>query len=102
LATFWGLFGEFTAAYNIKELISGYQSIEMHCIVLPVKFDRRLAISVLRNEQLFKKIGGSKPISFKKAQIFEPFKSRHLEKVPFFLDSLFLVNGIDNPPSNIT
>jgi hypothetical protein len=34
-------------------------------IVLPVKFDGGLSISVFKNEQLFtKKIGGSKPMSF--------------------------------------
>jgi hypothetical protein len=56
------------------------------------------------------KIGGSKPISFQKAQIFKHFKSRHLEKgqaiplekVPLFLDLNSLANGIDNPPSNLT
>jgi hypothetical protein len=44
------------------------------------------------------KIGGSKPISFQKAQILKSFKSRHfeegqtvpLENVPFFLDWIFL------------
>jgi hypothetical protein len=39
------------------------------------------------------KIGGAKPISFQRAQIFKPFKSRHFEKgqtldqSPTFLDS---------------
>jgi hypothetical protein len=88
-----------TDSYNIKMHVSGYQSIDMHCIVLPVKFDGRLAISVLRNEQLFTKNWRLKTDQFQKAPIFKPFKPRHLEKVPFFLDSLFLVNGIDNPPS---
>jgi hypothetical protein len=37
-------------------LVSGYQSIDLHCIVLPVKFDGGLSISVLRNKQLFKKM----------------------------------------------
>jgi hypothetical protein len=91
--------------------VSGYQSIDMHCFVFPVNFDGRLAISVPRNEQLFTKNGGgSKPISFQKAQIFKIFKSRHLEKgqaiplekSPTFLDLNSLANGIDNPPSNLT
>jgi hypothetical protein len=43
----------FSAAYNIQMLVSGYQSIDMHCIDLPVKFDNELSISVLRNKQLF-------------------------------------------------
>jgi hypothetical protein len=71
--------------------------------MLPVKFDSRLAISVLRNEQLFtKKNWGFKTDQFSKSSIFKPFKSRHLEKIPFFLDPLILVNGIDSPPLNIT
>jgi hypothetical protein len=44
------------AACNIKMLVSGYQSINMHCIVLPIKFDDGLSISVLRNKQLYKKM----------------------------------------------
>jgi hypothetical protein len=34
---FWGLLVAFTAAYNIQILISGYHSIDMKRIVLPVK-----------------------------------------------------------------
>jgi hypothetical protein len=45
----------YTDSYSIKMHVSGYQSIDMHCFVLPVKFDGRLAISVPRNEQLFTK-----------------------------------------------
>jgi hypothetical protein len=48
------------ATYNITLLVSGYQSIDMHCIVLPVKFDGGLSISVLRNKQLFKINGRQK------------------------------------------
>jgi hypothetical protein len=44
------------AAYSIKVLVSGYQSIDMHCIVSPVKFDGGLSISVLRNKQPLKKM----------------------------------------------
>jgi hypothetical protein len=75
-----GLLVAFTVAYNIKALVSGYQSIDIYCIVLPVNFDGGLSISVLRNKQLFTEIRDSKPISSQKAQIFEPFKPRHLEK----------------------
>jgi hypothetical protein len=50
-----GFLVAFTAAYNIKMLDSGYQTIDMHCIVLHVKIGGRLLISVLRNKQLFKK-----------------------------------------------
>jgi hypothetical protein len=60
LVAFLGLFGALSVEYNIKALLSGYQSIDMHCIVLPVKFDGRLSISVLRNKQLFKANGGQK------------------------------------------
>jgi hypothetical protein len=59
ISRFLGLLVASTAAYNIKVLVSGYQSIDMHCIVLPVKFDGALSISVLRNKQLLKK-GGQK------------------------------------------
>jgi hypothetical protein len=82
----------------------------MRRIVLPVKFDGGLSISVLRNVQLFtKKIRGSKTISFQKAQILKPFKPQTtpfgkrtdhpLEKSLTFLDLNFLANGIDSPPS---
>jgi hypothetical protein len=84
----------FTAAYSINVYVSGYQSIDMHCIVLPVKFDGELSISVLRNKQLFKNKWGLKVHIFKKGQT--------LEKVPLFLDLNSLANGIDNPLSNIT
>jgi hypothetical protein len=47
----------------------------MQHIVLPVNFDGGLSMSVLRNVQLLtKKIWGSKPISFQKAQIFKFLK----------------------------
>jgi hypothetical protein len=60
IGRFWGILVAFMAAYNIKMLVSGYHSIDMHCIVLPVKFDDGLSISVLRNKQLFKKKGRQK------------------------------------------
>jgi hypothetical protein len=74
---FRGLLGEFTVAYNIKELISGYQSIDMHCIVLPAKFDAGLCISVLRNKQLLKKRTSN---IFQVVQIYIIFKPRILKK----------------------
>jgi hypothetical protein len=58
---FGGLLGAFSVAYNIQMFVSGYQSIDMHCSVLPVKFDGGLSISVLKNGQLLtKKKEGSK------------------------------------------
>jgi hypothetical protein len=56
-------------AYNIKMLVSGYQSIDMLCIVLPGKFDGGLSISVLRNKQLFKK-KEAKKFTFEKVSLF--------------------------------
>jgi hypothetical protein len=44
----------FMTAYNIKMLVSGYHSVDMHCIVLTVKFDNELFIPVLINKQLYK------------------------------------------------
>jgi hypothetical protein len=42
----------------MKMHLSWCQPIDMHCIVLPVKFEDGLSISVLRNKQLFtKKLG---------------------------------------------
>jgi hypothetical protein len=52
----------------------------MHCIVLPVKFDGRLSIPVLRNEQFFTKNWGLKTDQFPKSSNFGSFKSRHFEK----------------------
>jgi hypothetical protein len=51
---FWGgLLGAFTAAHNVKSLVHEYQSVDMHFIVVPVKFDGGLSMSILRNKQLF-------------------------------------------------
>jgi hypothetical protein len=55
LVALWMLLGAFTVAYNLKVLVSGYPSIDMHCIVLPVKYDGGLSISFLRIKQLLKK-----------------------------------------------
>jgi hypothetical protein len=57
--------------------------------VLPVKFDGGSFISVLRNEQLFKKkIRGSKPISFPKAT-FPNFSNPAIWKKLHFFGSPF-------------
>jgi hypothetical protein len=60
LVAFGGLLVAFTDSYNINMRVSWYQSIEMHCIVLPVKYEGGLSISVLKNEQLFTQNWGFK------------------------------------------
>jgi hypothetical protein len=81
------LLGTPTAVYITKVLDSGYQPRDMHCIVLTVKFDGGLSISVLRNKQLLKKkeVNSS---HFLEVQIFfifqiPPFEKR-AEKSHFF------------------
>jgi hypothetical protein len=59
-------FFAFTDAYDMEVLVSKYQSIDMHCIALPVKFDNGLSISFLRKKQLFKKKGGGQKYTFSK------------------------------------
>jgi hypothetical protein len=56
IVAFWALLLAFTAAYNINMLVFEYRSIDMRCIVLPVKLDGGLSISALRNKQLYHKI----------------------------------------------
>jgi hypothetical protein len=55
------LFGDFfiafTDAYDMKMAVSRYHSIDMHYIVLSVKFDGRLSISLLKKVTLYKKKG---------------------------------------------
>jgi hypothetical protein len=51
-------------------LVSGYQSIDMHCLVLNVKFGGELSMPVLR-----------KSSHFQIARIFFNFNLRRLEKV---------------------
>jgi hypothetical protein len=46
----------FTAVYDTKVLTSGYQSIDMHCIVVPVKFDGGLIMSFLKKSNSLKKM----------------------------------------------
>jgi hypothetical protein len=69
--------------------VSGHQSIDMHCIVLPVKFVGRLAISVLRNEQLFTKNWGFKTDQFLKSLNFQTFQIPPFGKSPIFLGLAF-------------
>jgi hypothetical protein len=71
ISRFLRLFLAFTMVYNAKVLVSGYQSIERLCIVLPVKFDVGLFMSVLRNKQLYPIKRGSKIYIFKKGPIFK-------------------------------
>jgi hypothetical protein len=56
LVGFWGFLVAFTAARNIKVLVSGCPSIDMHGIIHAVKFDGGLFISVMRNKQMFEKM----------------------------------------------
>jgi hypothetical protein len=46
--------------------VSKHGSIDMHCIVLPVKFDGRLSILLLKKKQLFTKKWESKVYDFEK------------------------------------
>jgi hypothetical protein len=74
--------------HNIKMLVSGYHSIDMHFIMLHVKFDNELSISVLRNKQLYKKRDVKN--SYFQFQI-PPFGERtDLGKVSLFWRSFFL------------
>jgi hypothetical protein len=103
---FWALLVATTAAYSIKVLIFEYQSIDVHRIVLPVKFEGEVFVSVPRNKQLFKKNGGQKILIFKKFKLLI-FKPRHLKKGQtlekvHFLGLIFFVNRIDNSSSNLT
>jgi hypothetical protein len=49
-------------------------------MVVPLNFEGRLSISVLRNEQLFTKNWGFKTDQFPKSSNYEIFKPRHFEK----------------------
>jgi hypothetical protein len=85
----------------MKVLVSGYQSIDMHCIVLLVKFDDELSISFLRKKQLFtKEKGGQKYTFSKKVPIFKSISNP--ENITFFWHRIFLLNGIDNLLLNLT
>jgi hypothetical protein len=81
--------------HNTKVFISGYQSIDMCFIVVPVEFDGGLYISVLRNKQLFTKKKGQKFTFSKKFQFSNPAswkKDRPLprEKSQFYWTQFFL------------
>jgi hypothetical protein len=90
----------------MKVLVSRYQSIDMYCIMVPVKFDDGLSISSLRKKQIFtKKKNGVKCIHFEKkfqfSKIYQapPFGKRTghpLGKFYLFLHLIFLLNGINN------
>jgi hypothetical protein len=95
---FWGLLVAFTAAYNIKVLVSGYQSIDMYFIVLPVKFGGGMYISVQRYKQLFTKNGDQKVRILKKLKTFE--NSSVLNFNLLVQIALFLNTKTDNVPSN--
>jgi hypothetical protein len=108
ISRFWGrLLVAFTDVYDMKMHCSRYHSIDMHCIMLPVKFDDGLSISVLENKQLYKK-NGSQNFTLSKSYWFfnfqtPPFEERtDLGKSLAFLELIFLVNKMDNPTSNLS
>jgi hypothetical protein len=90
-------------ADSSKEIgLSRYQSIDMLRIVVSVKFDGGLSISVLKNKQLYKKKWTPK---VQKVQILSnpAIEERtDLGKSFTFLEPIFLVNRMDNPTSNLT
>jgi hypothetical protein len=101
ICRFWGLLVAFRAAYNVKVLVYGYQSINLRFIVVPVKFDGGLFISDReKSNSLPKKV---KSLHFQKH-----FKRRHLkkgrtfphEKYRLLLDMHFLVKEVYIPTSN--
>jgi hypothetical protein len=81
---FWSLLSAFTKAHNAKVIVSRYQSIDRHCMEMPVKFKGGLSMSVLRKKQLFTKKRGSKVL----------LKSH-------FFASHFFLSGIVDLPSNL-
>jgi hypothetical protein len=58
ISRFWVASCSVSVPYNIKMFLSGYQSIYMHCIVMPVKFKYGLSISVQRNRQFIFLVNG--------------------------------------------
>jgi hypothetical protein len=82
-------------SYTIKMHVSWYQSIGIVRIVLPVKFDGRLSISVLRNEQLFTKNWGSKTEQFLKSSNFQTFQTPPFGKSPLYISNSLC--GVSNP-----
>jgi hypothetical protein len=68
---------------------SGFQSIDMPCIVLPVKFDGGLFISFLRTKQLFTKKRVFKTDQFSASSNFQTFQNPPFEKsLTFFWSGL--------------
>jgi hypothetical protein len=55
-----GLLLASTAVYDTKALVSGYQLVDMPCIVVPVKFDGGLSISYLKKSNPSQKKRGQK------------------------------------------
>jgi hypothetical protein len=106
---FWGFLVAFNDAYNTKMHRCWYQSIDISCIVFLVKFEDGLSISVWKNKQLSTKKLGFKTDEFSKSRssiLFNlqtpPFKERtDLGKSILLLELIFLVNGMDNPTSNL-
>jgi hypothetical protein len=68
-----GLLLAFTAEYNTKVFVFGYQLVDMLCIMVPVKFDGGLFISVLRYK-------GQKFTFSKRSNFQKQFKPRRLKK----------------------
>jgi hypothetical protein len=77
-------------------LLSGYQSIDMHCIGLPVKSDGGLSISVPRTKQLYKKMAVKSSHSQKVQNLnfstpaIQKRMDHSLGKIPTFLERFFL------------
>jgi hypothetical protein len=61
---FWEILSAFTTAHIVKVIISRYQSIDMHCVEMPVKFEGGLSMSFLRKKQLFTKKQEIKRLQF--------------------------------------
>jgi hypothetical protein len=82
---------------DINVHVSWYQAVDMHYIMVPVKYDGGSNMSVLRNKQLFTKKGGPKVCIFQKVPIFKTIsnpdilkKDSHLlGKSPTFFMSQF-------------
>jgi hypothetical protein len=77
---FWGLLSASTITHNVKVFVSRYQSIDMHCTVVPVKFDGGLSISFLRKKQLFANKRRSKIYISEKVPIFKTSEPPPIEE----------------------
>jgi hypothetical protein len=102
ISRFYGASCRVHGLVKLKKMrVSWYQSIEMCCIVLPVKFDGMLSILVLRNQQLFTKNCGFKTDQFQKAQILEIFSNPAILKkdrpsIPLAKGPLLIVIDLDS------